>query len=233
MKLLKLICVTAAIVLVAAPAWTACPVHPVPGVYTTTNGTILPGHASEAWCAGMGPGVPGNTENAMSWGPPLGPSLGAQWHVWGMAIDPAGAQEVRRFFLPNGNGYIDYTTNYVGGQFWLSKLHTWGDGINDLTGQINYYNVQARVTYVAGHAVGLTSNVYFTGVFDLCPLCTLEYVITNAMQVWPSQPGYYPPFLCGATAGEYFDVCCIQASIYCPVGTDQSTWGAIKELYKN
>ncbi len=48
------------------------------------NGTILGGRASDAWCTGVGPGRPGNTESAMSWD---GTNLGAQWRIWGMTID--------------------------------------------------------------------------------------------------------------------------------------------------
>ena len=234
MKLWKLLFLASAIAAIAMPVAASCLVHPVPGIYTTTNGTILPGRDSEAWCTIASPGVPGNTDNAMSWD---GATLGGQWHVWGMHINAAGAVEQRRFFLPNGNGYIDYSTDYDGGQFWLSKNHTWGDGVNDLTGILTYMNVQARVTYVAWAAVGVTSNIYFTGVFDQCPLCELEYVITNAMLVWQTgspnpMPADFPLFECGANMGELYNICCIQASIYCPVGTHESTWGAIKELYR-
>jgi hypothetical protein len=234
MSLLKLFIVASAFVLIAMPLAAECPVHPVPGVYATTNGSILPGHDSEAWCTIASPGVPGNTDNAMSWD---GVNLGAQWRAWGMQIDATGAVLVNQFFLPNGNGYKDYQTNYTGGQFWLSRLHAWSDGVNDLTGTITYFNVQARVSYVAWAPVGVTSNIYFTGVFDQCPLCTLEYVITNAMLAWqtgyPSaMPANYPPFSCSANMGELYDICCIQASIYCPVGVQDKTWGAIKELYR-
>jgi len=245
MKLLHLLFITSVIVLVAVPLWAACPVHPNPGLYTTYNGTILSGRDSEAWCNalpgreagisvnGLGPGQPGNTDNASSWN---GAALATQWHVWGMQIDQNGGQETGRNVDVNGNGWINYSTNYLGGQFWLTKDHTWSDGINDLTGNLTYFNASTRVTLVHGAIVGATSNIYFTGVFDQCPLCTLEYVITNAMLVWetgwPSQPADYPPFECGATMGEYYNVCCVQASIYCPVGTESATWGTIKDLYR-
>jgi hypothetical protein len=227
MKLLKLSFVALVIVSVAAAAWAACPIHPNPGVYQTTDGTIKPGRVSEAWCTLPSPGVPGNTQNAMSWD---GANLGAQWKVWGMAIEPAGPQIVGQN-MSGGNGWIAYSTNYLGGQFWLSKFHAWGNGVNDLTGTISNYNVYARVTYVGGVPVSVYSTAYFTGVFEDCPLCTLEYVISNVAQVWPPQGAGYPPLLCG-TAGEYYDVCCIRASIYCPMGAEDSTWGAIKSLYE-
>jgi hypothetical protein len=233
MKLVKLLFAAALIVMLAAPAWTACPVHPNPGVYSTYAGTLLPGRDSEAWCTGIGPGRPGNTDNAQSWN---GVALGTQWKVWGMQIDQNGGVETARNVDAFGNGWIQYQTNYLGGQFWLSKNHTWSDGINDLTGNITYFNASTRITLVGGAIKGATSNIYFTGVFNECPLCTLEYVISNAMLVWmpgwPNMPSGYPPLECGASLAELYNVCCIQASIYCPVATGQSTWGAIKELYR-
>ncbi len=233
MRFATLLLVAGAIVLFAAPAWTVCPVHPNPGTYSTYAGTIMPGRDSEAWCTGAGPGKPGNTDNAESWN---GTTLGSQWRVWGMQIDANGGVETGRNLDASGNGWIDYRTNYTGGQFWLSRSHTWSDGINDLTGAVSYFNVATRVTLVLGQIRGATSNIYFTGVFNECPACTLEYVISNAMLVWmpgwPDMPANYPALQCGASLGELFDVCCIQASIYCPVANGESTWGAIKELYR-
>ena len=232
MKLVKALFMSLLAILVAVPALADCSVHPNPGIYTTTDGSILPGRVSEAWCTLASPGVPGNTENAESWD---GTTLGAQWRVWGQAIDQYGAQMTGSSIDAYGNGWVDYVTNYVGGQFWLSKNHTWGDGVNDLTGTLTYFNVSARVSLIGGQIVGATSNVFLPGYFDNCPLCTLQYVITNAMLAWMpgwgAAPANYPAYLCGATMGEYFDVCCIRASIYCPVGTEATTWGAIKSLY--
>jgi hypothetical protein len=58
----------------------------------------------------------------------------------------------------DGNGWIAYSASYVGGQFWLSKLHAWANGVNDLTELIS---------------------------FDDCALCAIEYVISNVTQVSP------------------------------------------------
>jgi len=223
------------VTVLASAAFGECAHSPKDGIYATTNGTILGGRASEAWCGGTGPGQPGNTENAMSWN---GVNLGAQWKVWGMSIDPTGAVESARYFDANGNGWIDYNTTYNGGQFWLSGSHLWGDGSTDYTGTLTYYNVGARVSYVLWQPVGVTSNIFLTGVFDACPTCTIEYAISNAILVW--QTGYptamlpdYPAFLCSATSGELFDACCIVAKIDCiPNSTEPSTWGEIKTLYR-
>ena len=235
MKLGKGIVALSIMILLASAAHSACPNPPKDGTYTTSNGTILSGRASESWCSGVGPGQVGNTEYAMSWD---GTSLGTQWKVWGMAIDQNGAVETARHFDASGWGWIDYNTNYAGGQFWLSGDHIWGDGSADFTGVLTYYNVSARVNYVGWQPVGVTSNIILTGVFDGCSSCRIEYAISNAMLVWQTgypaaMPADYPPFLCSATSGELFTACCIIAKIHCtPVATEDSTWGGIKALYQ-
>ncbi|MDZ7798190.1 MAG: hypothetical protein U5L76_01080 [Patescibacteria group bacterium] len=206
-----------------------CLYPPNDGIYTTTDETILGGRASEAWCSGN-PGQAGNTINAMSWN---GTTLAGQWKVWGMISE--GAVETARDIDENGTGWIDYVTDYNEGRFWLDG-ETFGSGLMDYQGDISYFNVSTRVSYVGGEMIGVTSNILFTGIFDDCG-CAIEYAITNAMLVWqtgqPNQPADYPPFLCAANSGEFFDICCIQAKIYCdPISTDDSSWGAIKGLYK-
>ena len=231
MKATVIVCTAVLVAISAFGAWAQCP---VPGIYSTYTSTILSGRASEAWCGDVGPGRSGNTENAASWN---GSALGTQWKAWGMYIDEFGAVESGRYIDGLGNGWIDYETNYLGGQFWLSKDHAWGDGINDITGAISYYNVSTRVSIVAGQPVGATSNIYFTGTFDDCPDHILEYAITNAMMVWRSdsgapRPGNFPDMLCGANAGELFDVCCITATIRESVAVEESSWSSIKEQYE-
>ena len=231
MKIVTALCAFVLVSVSALVVWAQCP---VPGIYRTQTMTVAPGRASEAWCGGVGPGVPGNTENAFSWD---GTTLGSQWRAWGMCIDESGASETGRSIDASGNGWIDYETNYLGGEFWLSKDHAWSDGVHDLTGTITYYNVGTRVSYIGGVPVGATSNVFFTGLFDGCPGHILEYAITNAMLVWRSDSGYprpddYPGMLCGANTGELFDVCCVTATIHQYVAAEESSWGAIKELYR-
>jgi len=234
MKLLRILVVFVLVMLVASWAFAACAHKPQNGVYSTSTTTMLAGRASEAFCSGVGPGVPGNTQNAMSWD---GAVLGGQWKIWGMTIDPQGAVEVGRF-LVNGNGWIDYVTNYTGGQFWLSGAHTWGDGLGDFTGLITYYNVGTKVSYANGVPIGATSNITMWGTFNDCNYCFLNYGISNTLLTWRTgyatpMPANYPPFLCAAVAGELHEVCNAEISIFCDVtATHPSTWGSIKELYR-
>lgn len=233
MSFLRVLSVTAMLILVASAAFGECTTAPKDGMYRTTTGTILPGRSSEAWCSGAGPGRPGNTENAMSWD---GTNLGAQWKIYDMVS--LGALETARYFDANGNGWIDYVTNYSGGSFWLAGTGVWGDGSTDYSGAVTYFNVSARVNFNGWQPVGVTSNITMAGTFTECGHCAIDYAIENAMLIWQTgyptaMPANYPPFLCSATSGELFDVCCILMKIHCnPVSTDQSTWGAIKSLYR-
>lgn len=211
------------------------------GAWSTTDGSMLGGRASEAWCGAGGlpqqGGVPGNTESAMSWD---GSALGTQWRAWGMAIDPVGAVLISDNLDAFGNGSRTYATNYLGGEFWLTQDNTWADGLADLTGVLATYKVFTTITFFGCVPVGATSNITFTGEFLNCPAvngCEVRFAIANAMKVWDStmgtpQPANYPPFLCDASVGELFQVCCISMDIACAVDTETAPWGSVKALFK-
>ena len=230
MKMAKVFAVGLCVLLLAVPAWSQCP---VPGEYSTTNGKILGGRSSEAWCSGVGPGQVGNTENAQSWNPDTG-ELGGQWRVWGMSI-AAEPERIYNGVNEDGDGIMVWQTYYEGGQFWFAAGF-FEPGSDPFDGQVYDFEVTATQTFVGGDMVGLSSNISFNGMFDDCPNCVLEYVITNALLVWYTgagpMPPDYPEFLCGSPAGEFFDVCCIKANILCGTGVEETTWGAIKSLYK-
>ena len=159
-----------------------------------------------------------------------------------MAIDQNGAVLNAENIDENGDGYREYITHYNGGQFWLSGTHTWGD--EDYYGTITYYRVTSTMSIQSGQVVGIVSNVYFTGVFDDYEGCAIDYSITSAMLVWRSSsgtpmPANYPPLICSAdqtggygSEGEFFDACCITCHISCETDTDDSSWGAVKSIYR-
>jgi len=206
---------------------------PYEGAWSTQDATLDGGRASEGWCgAVLMPGQPGNTLAAMSWD---GSVLGQAWMFYGMTIGPDGAVETGRSIDPTGFGWIDYETDYTGGNFWLVGTGDWSDGTN-LTGTVTLCNVGARVTYVANTPVGVTSNIRIIGVFDQCDRCSVD-IVANASRVWMTgggaRPADYPPFQCETTEGELHDICCGTLTIYCEeVAVDRSTWGAIKQMMK-
>ena len=239
MKHLRTIILLACLTALAVPAWSQCP--DATGLWSTGDGSMLGGRASEAFCgvdgAPLQGGQPGNTQNAMSWD---GATLGSQWRAWGMAIDANGASLIGSNVDEFGNGTMTYQTFYEGGQFWLAGNHTWGDGINDLTGVLTSFRVVATVNIFGGQPSGVVSNIYFSGIFVDCPEyqdCRIDFTIASAIQVWSSHSGQpmpadYPDLMCGANGGEAFDVCCIQMQIDCAVATQSETWSNIKAMYR-
>ena len=218
--------------LVAGAALAACP--DADGLFTYADGSLMPGRASEAWCDGNA-GETGNTQSAYSWD---GSALGTEWRIWGMEIDAAGPTLLYSTVNANGDGIAAYSTNYDGGQIWLSKDGAWGDGVNDLAGTITYCHVDIQITYLGGVPVQTNSNIMMTGGIDDCANnCVVEYIVTNAALAWSSawgttMPGDYPALLCSASIGELFDVCCPRLSLSCAVPNETRSWGGLKTLYR-
>jgi hypothetical protein len=236
MKTLRLTTVLALAIAITGVAVAGCPDS---GYFFSLDGTMMTGRASEAWCGADGNpvqgGQPGNTENAESWD---GSVLGTQWKIWGMAIDATGAVQVASDIDGFGNGWIDYETNYVGGEFWMSGDHTWSIDGMDLTGVITQYNVLTRMSYFFGDLVGATSNIYMQGTFDDCDECIIENVVANGCLDWHpdfggNPPANYPPYLCDTDMGELFSVCTVSCTISCNgVATEGETWGGVKSLFR-
>lgn len=237
LRMVGLVCLAAAL---CQSAMAQCPSSI--GQWRTIDGTMIGGRATEAWCGADGNpvrgGQTGNTQTAMSWD---GVSLGTQWRAWGMAIDANGAFPLSDTVDPvSGDGIRTYSTNYIGGEFWLTRDHTWSDGIADPSGVLTSFNVVATLTIRGGQVVGASSNITFTGDFVDCPGangCEIRFGITNALLAWSpdlggSMPVDYPALACSAGLGEAFSVCCITLDIYCAVPAEETLWGSLKALYQ-
>ena len=238
MKLMRTIIGAVLSLALVIPALAACPIdghfsslYPDVGDYPMSLG-----RAAEAWCGG-GAGMPGNLMNAQSWD---GTALGLEWKIWGMEIDADGGVEIDSNIV-NGTGWIDYVTNYVGGEFWLSGDREWSSDGEDLVGQVSGFNVATRVTYLMGEVAGATSNFYLTGNFDGCEVCLIQEVTGNTeldwrpggmLVNWGPFPADYPDFLCPTEDGELFTVCCIDLVIACDVASETTTWGDVKSLFR-
>ena len=206
---------------------------PVQGNYQSLLGQMQVGRFSESW-AGGGQGQVGNAVHAMSWN---GAALGAEWYV---ACPVLGSTPVLQSDSRDatGTGFVQYRSDYLGGHVWLSGAGAWAGGDAAYTGDCDYYIHFTEFLFVYWVPISYVTDVQFGGKFDGYCLCFT--VIANAASGSSgAQPTGYPPYLqsdCAVNTGltgEYGDVMDIILSIFpCESGTENSTWGGIKALYK-
>ncbi len=228
------------LVFLAVPALAGAPQT---GVYLSDDmgGQMLTGRFSESWVGMGGPGQIGNTINAQSYDPGFG--LGSQWRFscGSIAFAPVLVSDTRDL---NGTGEVTWRTEYAGASFWLSKDGPWGDGSEDYEGVVNTFTVTATYMYVAGQVLGIRSNTTTSGQFTDFGDC-FEYTINNTAFFGDTEtsgplPGDFPDFLDDScqtgvlSRGGWGSVTEIALRILgsCTVATEESTWGAVKALYR-
>lgn len=215
---------------------------PVTGTYKSpglTGANMLAGRFSESWVGG--PGQLGNTVNAESYDPGT-TALGTEWRVWCPAISTAPIV-TQDNIAGDGSGTIVYYTEYSGGQFWLSQNGPWGNG-EDYTGNLINFNASTTYSYLPGGVlINIVSDITFQGDIDGYDNC-LTYTINNAAfdgdsNGGPFPTGDYPPLIddqcsTGATVGGWGIASDITLVIYgnCTIGTEETTWGAVKARYR-
>ena len=210
---------------------------PVNGTYLSTDlgGQLLTSRFS-VWRPGVTTGLP-HVLHLQSWS---GTSLGTQYDMT-CAIEPVDfiTQDLR----VGGVGFIIYTSTFNGGTFtFTAGGWPWGDG----TGTLGATTLVTTVEYILVSEVStpiawvVTGTVYGT----FAGGCTLEFLINGGTKVGETptntRPSTYPTFVdntckTAATSKQYGwwgDANTITFMVHCPVGTEESTWGAIKELYR-
>jgi hypothetical protein len=223
-------------VLVAAPALVSA--GPVTGVYQSTDmpggGPLLTGRGS-TWRPGINSGLP-HVLHLQSWNG----NLGTQWDI-------SCPTETTNFTVQDnrvgGVGTIVYTSTFQGGTFtFYAGGWPWGDGTGTLgtttmVTTVQYILIGGVSTPVASVVNGNSAGLFVGG-------CTLVFAIANGSGVgetpYASKPATYPTFLDGTCAlapvgqqyGTWGNVITITMMINCPVGTEESTWGVIKDLYR-
>jgi hypothetical protein len=219
--------------LIPAFAWAG----PITGVYYSTDmgGVFLTGRAS-TWRPGVNSGLP-HVIHAQSWN---GSALGTQWDI-------SCAIENSNFLVQDnrvgGVGTIVYTSTFQGGTLTLyAGGWPWGDGVATLGTTTMVTAVQYIL--IGGVSTPVASVVNGNTAGQFAPGCTLTFMIGNGSGVgdtpYFTKPVTYPTFLdgtCGTAAsnlqfGTWGNVITITLGIYCPVSVDDSTWGAIKSLYR-
>jgi hypothetical protein len=214
---------------------------PLTGIYLSDDfgGTMQPGRFSESWVNPAAThGQVGNTIHALSWD---GATLGDEWSLLcpSIAIGPVLVSDNRD---GNGTGDVTYQTQYTGGSFWMSKDGPWGDGSVDYTGAIQTFVVTTTYQYVFGNLLGIRGNVTMSGSFDGYDNC-FDYTVNNTAFVGTTDtmplPADYPAFrdascFGGVVRGGWGSVTQIALQIYgsCTVSTEESSWGAVKALYR-
>jgi hypothetical protein len=176
----------------------------------------------------------------MSWN---GSLLGTEWRVWCPSISapPTIVFDTRT----NGTGIIRYETSYTGGHIWFSQTGSWGNG-EDYNADIDEFNVTSDHIYQDYVLTGINSNISLQGHFTAYSNC-FTYSISNAEYFGDTNsgtlPAEYPSFLeptnCQSgflTQGAWGEVHDITVIIYspteCTVKSQDTSWGAIKALYK-
>lgn len=230
--------------LVVGPAAAQNYLGPIPGVYKTQFGQMMEGVFSESWVdPPYHEGMVHNTIHAWD------NMQGVQWEVYCPSILSVTLLIDTRD--QNGNGFVQYSTNYTGGKLWLSQTGSWAPVQPaplppiDFTATIDVFNVVSTHLYYMGQRVSVDSDIRFAGHFDppVEDQC-FDYVLSNgAIEGYTPMtfPAGYPPFLdyynCpGGTApyGAWGIAHDITLTIYgsCSVGTEESSWGKIKALFE-
>jgi hypothetical protein len=211
---------------------------PKPGIYKTQYNQMLEGVFSESWVdAPYQEGVIHNTIHAWD------NNLGVEWRVYCPSIAVVTLLFDTRD--ANGNGFVQYSTDYSGGKLWLSKTGAWGWNEIDFTATIDAFNVISTHLYMNWTQVSVDSDIRFNGHFDppVEGQC-FDYVLSNGAiegtTDFASLPVGYPPFLDYYTCptgtvmyGAWGIAHDITLTIYgsCSVPTAESSWGKIKALY--
>ena len=207
---------------------------PLPGTYRSLDNDMAAGRFSESWYGG-GQGQIGNTVHSRSWTEAAG--FVDEWEVWCPWLSEV-PELIADSRDANGTGMVEYQSVYSGGFFSLIGTGPWGNGDVVYTGWLEYYIHHTTFIFFNNVPVNYTTNAEFAGYFDGYCMCIL--VQANAASGGSgAQPADYPTYLedtCGENVtlmGEYGAVADITMTIYeCASSTEQSTWGAIKSLYR-
>ncbi len=209
---------------------------PLQGSWSSTDlGGIVPlGRYTEGWMAGGGALSAGTTFNAASWD---GVSLGSSWS-YHCSVEGGDAILIDDSVVA-GNGTRTWKCIFTGGTIWLSGSGPWGNGDPEYTGPILSYVEYETVTYVANVAIAARTNVQATARIDGYDSECLGFTVGNGAKVGDGlPPANYPPLLytdCSPTATDGASWDFSQLVLYiasCEVSTEDSSWGALKALYR-
>ncbi|RPH76709.1 MAG: hypothetical protein EHM80_14080 [Nitrospiraceae bacterium] len=211
---------------------------PSPGVYKSLGGSLMEGVFSESWVDE--PHREGMAHNAIhAWDN----AQGVQWRLYCPSIATVTLLVDTRD--QNGNGFVQYSTDYSGGSLWLSKTGPWGHNEIDFIAIVDEFNVVSTHIYYLGSQVSVDSDIRFSGHFDPPVFGCFEYVLSNGaiegttglgMQLPTGYPAFLDYYNCPSGTvswGAWGIAHDITLTIYgsCFVPTQDTTWGGIKALF--
>ena len=215
---------------------------PLNGDYDSDDigGPINVGRYTESWSVPNGALLPGTTLNAESWD---GANLGLQWRYYCSTQQAAPVLLVDNVDV-NGNGNRTYMKTFEGGQIWLSGTGPWANGDPDYPGTIDTYYEFETIQYTEWVRTHAVTNIQATAHFDNYPNTCMAFSVGNGLEIGSTdfgdtKPADYPDLLEEATCapvmtlGGWWDFFTLTLSITgcSTVATEESTWGAIKEIY--
>jgi hypothetical protein len=221
-------------------AGTAFAGPPLSGIYKSVDigGPLYVGRYTEGWDPGGGPFTAQTTLDCASWN---GSALGSQWTYWCGTEQTAAILQSNTVDV-NGNGNKTYMCTFVGGFIWLSGSGPWANRDVEYYGVIDSYVEFETVTYANGIPIAAVTNVQAMAHFKNYPQMCMTFFIGNGSRVATTEigdpvPPKYPAFktpTCDVTRthGACWDFTTITLTIAnCTVGTQETTWGAIKSIY--
>ncbi|HEX5133736.1 MAG TPA: hypothetical protein VFX92_14775 [Candidatus Krumholzibacteria bacterium] len=236
---MKAVIVVLLSIITAVPAFAGAPAN---GTYKSTDigGLMLPGRYSELWFGGKL--SINNTLNEESWD---GANLGTQWRWYCPWISAAPALLVNTV-NGAGNGQKIWRVTYSGGYCWLDGAGPWAGGDAAYTATVNTWVAIVTETYANFVEVGTVRNhnasATFVGYNAECMALNVENIEKLSDTTHGPHPANFPNFwdwfTCSdvgtAGPGEWGDVDSITYSILgCEtVSTKETTWGAVKSLYR-
>jgi len=215
--------------MLAASATAALAGPPFDGIYKSSDGDFNEGREGSSW-RGDFLSI-GNVLHAESWD---GSTLGTDWKIL--------CPEVIKVTLivdmaPGGTGQRIYRLDYNGGYLELDGDGPWGNGDPVYTSVIDTYFEFRTIQYVSGLKVGSVSDHLLSA--HLTGLKCFTWAIGNGVWLGDSDaaPSGYPEYRdrgCRRIKpGHWGDIRDLTLTIQgCTVSTEQSSWGAVKAMYR-
>ncbi len=223
------------LIVCSGPAQANCPFY---GDYSTGNGDLLPGRASESEPTGQS-GEIGNAIYAES----FDGQLGGQWVLScpAICVEPLLIEDTVDAY---GNGDMVYFTEYCGGALWLNGPgEAWDNGHTEYIADIQSAYFTTTITLVGGVPIFRSTTIemmaQFVDCIDVCVFFDVVEAIQMGEDYGYNYPADYPKpvheIICDPDLdlwGSWWEIVDIGMTIGdCTVSTEVSDWGQLKSRY--